>query len=159
MNIVRLQPSETRANIGFTHKITVSAADVAALDADSDSIALLPVTAGMAVLRVGLRLVTPFTSSDEEIITLDLELGDDGAADTLLAATDLLGEPVTYAAAQPNLAYTASNTLHATLTVAVEEPEEPPDPLPDPPELSTVDAGELDIYLHLVDLNALEAIR
>lgn len=67
-------PAETKAATGFTHKVIVTHDDLTDTDA-SQTINLIPVTAGTVVQRAASRLVTSFDSSDAASITTTFKLG------------------------------------------------------------------------------------
>jgi len=87
--------TEARANLGFSHKVIITYADLTSAAANQ-TLTFLPdattpgqLPAGFAVMRSGYRLITPFTGSTISAATLDL--GDKASASRYIAAnaTDL----------------------------------------------------------------------
>ena len=101
MNIRPLSSQESVAT-GFSHEITVTSADTAALvGADVKTLSLLPILAGSILGKVAIVVKTAFgAAADAAFVSLTAALGDGTTATRFLAATQIaaLGTPVTYAA-------------------------------------------------------------
>lgn len=149
-------PEQSVALTGFSHKVVLTYADVAALGAAaSGTIAIFPsantFAAGMCCQRVALNLKTTFDFSDAGITSCLVEVGDGGDTDRLCAQTELAvdgTEILFFAAPQTAYAYPVADTIDAKFTVANGGS----------PLLSETTSGELEIYLMLVDLNDLESL-
>ncbi len=140
-----------------THKVLIEAADVAALGSGtSAALQILPTTgtlpAGTVVRFAGLRLVTAFDASDAGINSLLVEIGDGVDPDRFLAQTQIAvdGTEILWAAAGGlTFAYASADAIDATFTVAGGGT----------PTLAEINAGAVEIYLHvrqLADLNVVQ---
>lgn len=152
-------PSETQLRTGFTHKVIIDYLDIVAMGAVTtltkqifpEGVTTFP--AGTAVLRAALNLITAFDFLDAAIVSLLVEVGDGGDPDRLITSTELAVDgteilfKVSAAATQP-YAYLAADGIDAVFLVAGGAS----------PLLSEATAGKVEIYLELVDLNALEAV-
>ena len=154
MDLIPL-PKETTALTGYTHKVVVDYADVAALGASAAAtLAIYPGTgtfpAGTVCDRVALNLVTAFDFSDAGITSLLVEVGDAGSTARLCAQTQIAvdGTEVLFFAQQTSYAYLVADTIDAVFTAANGGS----------PLLSECTSGKLEIYLGLHDLNNLEVI-
>ena len=152
-------PLETVALTGFTHKVIITHADVAALGSGtSAALAIFPSSgtfpAGTAVFNAALNLTTAFDASDAAVNSLLVEVGDGTDPNRIIDQTEIAadGTEILFAAslvATKPYAYLAADTLDATFTVAGGGS----------PTLAEVNAGELEIYLQIVNLNNLEVVE
>lgn len=151
--------AEVAALTGFTHKAILTFADFTAAAGASDTVAtvqIYPETAGTAfpigtaVTRCAMKLVTAFDASDAAINSLALTVGDGGDVDRFLDSTELAvdGTEITFKASKVTTfphAYTAADGIDAQVTVAGGAS----------PLIDELTSGEVEIYLAIVDLNAL----
>lgn len=164
MKVIAL-PKQTRDSHLATHKVIISYTDVAALGASATgTLALFPINtagaftktfpAGTVARFAGLNLLTAFDFSDAGITSLTAEVGDGTDPNRLLTATELAvdGTEILYkvegAVTQP-YAYLAADTIDVLFTAANGGS----------PLLSECTSGEVEIYLHITDSNALERAR
>jgi hypothetical protein len=141
----------------FNYKAKIGHADVAALGGGTTgTIALYPESgngpAGMYVSRCALNLLTAFDASDAAINSLLIEVGDGGSTARLLAQTEIAADGTEIldkegTAASAGYAYVAADTIDAKFTVAGGAN----------PTLAEINAGEVEIYLQVIDLNQFEA--
>lgn len=146
-------PAESVALTGYSHKVIIEAADVAALATDTAALPIIPASgtfaAGLVCERVALKVVTPFEFSDGDINSLLAEVGDGGDTDRLCAQTETFsGSEVPFFASATNYAYAAADSIDVTFTAAGGLG----------PLLSACTVGELEVYLKLVNLNELESV-
>jgi len=148
--IVQLSPTDSEFHKA-THKITITAADVAAATGtDSGIVQLLPAAGslpvGATVRFAQFQLVTPFDSSDDaDIAGVGMEIGDDGAAARFLTSTELAadGTYISYyaepVATKHPYAYATANAVDAKFTITGGAS----------PTLAEIDSGEVVVYLHV----------
>jgi hypothetical protein len=162
MKIIAL-PLETTAITGYTHKINVTHVDVAALGAAATgTLQIFPygtdtASAGTVVRAMAYKLVTAFDFSDAGITSLTLELGGPGADHTFLAATQIAvdGTEILYAHAISNGTQTipyvlvTADGIDAFFTAANGGS----------PLLSECNAGEIDIFIGIFDMDAVSGIK
>ena len=144
--------SEERLNGGFTHRINITYADLTETAANTaQTIELISLPAGSAVMQAAIRLVTPFEDvSDTGLNTTTLIVGDDGDTDRFIASVELNdnASEVYYKLApvgtttSPHV-YTAANTVDAVFGSMAAK------------ALNDIDAGEINIYLTIADLTKL----
>ena len=141
-------PLETRAGLGFTHKVTITHADLT--DADtSQTIAIFPESgtfpAGTVVTAAAYNLVTEFDDGEDAISDMNLYIGDDGSTTRWVNAAEVSekGTAVAFAASGTYNCYTAANTVDAIFITTGGN-------------LDTLDTGEVQIYLAVSNLNDLE---
>lgn len=154
MKWILLSPTQA-VHLNATHKVVINAADVAALGSGTTgTIALFPRTgtfpAGTRVQFAAINLITPFDASDASINSLLIEVGDGGDTDRLLTQTQLAvdGTEILFASsAGLAYAYPVADTVDALFTVAGGAS----------PTLAEINAGEVEIYFRVSDLNDLEA--
>lgn len=142
---------QEQADTGFTDKFVLTHADLTETGADTDqTIQLLAVKAGTVVgPEVGYKLVIPFEdASDSGFNTTKISVGETDI-DRFLTATEMNknGTEVLYkvtANAVDTLpfAFTATDTIDATVESMSAK------------SLVDIDVGEVHLYLHLFDLNA-----
>lgn len=142
---------QEQAATGFTDKFVLTHADLTETGADTDqTIPLLAVKAGTVVgSEVGYKLVIPFEdASDAALNTTKISVGETDT-DRFLTATEMNknGTEVLYkvtANAVDTLpfAFTADDTIDATVESMSAK------------SLVDIDVGEVHLYLHLFDLNA-----
>jgi len=154
MKILTLTPQE-RTLLLATHKVVLTYADLTAA-ATTQTIQIFPtsgnVPVGTVVRFAGSNLTTAFDFSDASINSLLLEVGDDGDTDRFLTQTEIAADgteiiyKTTAASSQP-YAYNTANAIDAFLTVAGGGS----------PLLNEATSGVVEIYLHITDLNDLEA--
>jgi hypothetical protein len=153
MKWILLSPTQRR-ELNATHKVVLTASDVAALGSGTTgTIALFPRTgtfpAGTRVQFAAINLITAFDASDASVNSLLIEVGDGGDTDRLLTQTELAvdGTEVLFKAAAGNAyAYPVADTVDALFTVAGGAS----------PTLAEINAGEVEIYFQVSDLNDLE---
>jgi hypothetical protein len=156
MKLIPLAP-QTTALTGATHKVSIKAADVAALAGASAALAILPPSgtfgAGMFVEVIAHNLITAFDSSaDASINSLLAEVGDGGDTDRLLTQTEVAldGTEVLFKAGTGiGMAYSVADTVDVTFTVAGGAS----------PTLAEIDSGEMELYLRVFNLNDFEIVR
>jgi len=141
-------PLETSAASGFTHKVTITHADLT--DADtSQTLAIYPESgsfaAGTCVTRVGYNLVTEFDDAEDAVSDMNLYVGDDGSTTRWVNGVEVSekGTAVAYGISATANCYTAANTVDAIFITTGGN-------------LDTLDTGEVQIYLAVTDLNSLE---
>lgn len=158
MKSVMLSPTDRVFNLA-THKLIITYADIAALGAATTGvIALVPTSgtfpAGTTFRFAGMHLVTAFDFSDTGITSLTAQVGDGGDTDRLLTATEICVDgteilhKVEGAVTQP-YALLAADTIDVLFTCANGGT----------PTLAECTVGEVEIYLHITDANALERAR
>lgn len=164
MKVIALPPQSRQFHLA-THKVIISYTDIAALGASATgTLALLPINtagaftktfpAGTVARFAGLNLITAFDFSDTGITSLTVQIGDGSDTDRLLTSTELAVDgteilwKVEGATTQP-YAYLAADTIDALFTAANGGT----------PTLAECTSGEVEIYLHVTDSNALERAR
>lgn len=164
MKVISL-PAQSRNFHLATHKVIITAADVAGLGASATgTLALFPINTnglftktapiGTVARFAGLNLITPFDFSDTGITSLTAQVGDGGDTDRLLTATEICVDgteilhKVEGAVTQP-YALLAADTIDVLFTCANGGT----------PTLAECTVGEVEIYLHITDANALERAR
>ena len=142
-------PIETQAALGFTHKVVIKAtADATTTDltaaATTQTLNVLPASggnfaAGHVVLRTGYRLVTAFSGGAASALTV--QVGDSAAANTFITAQSVWGAatPINHVVSQTGKAYNAADNIRVLITATGAN-------------VSTITAGELHLYVQLVDL-------
>ena len=164
MKVISL-PSQSRQFQLATHKVILTAADVAGLGASATgTLALFPINTngsftktvpvGTVARFAGMNLITAFDFSDAGITSLTIEVGDGADPNRLLTATEICVDgteilhKVEGAVTQP-YAYLAADTIDVLFTCANGGT----------PTLAECTVGEVEIYLHITDNNALERAR
>ena len=146
--------SEAIINKGFSHKIILDYADVAAGGAATTTTKQIfpegtgTFAAGLAVLRCAAKLVTAFDFSDAGITSLTLEVGDGTDPNRFLDSMELAvdGTEVLYkigAVATSPYAYLVADGIDALFTVANGGS----------PLVNECTSGKVEIYLLLSDLS------
>lgn len=148
MNLFRLSAEEQRATGGATHRANITHADLTEATVNTAQvIQLAPVINGSLVKVKGALLKTPFkNSADAAFNTTAVTVGDGNSADRFLTSTELNanGAYVTAkAGVAGDFAYTGADTVDITFNAMAAK------------ALSSLDTGELDVFLALVDLNSL----
>ena len=139
-------PAETKAATGFTHKVIVTFNDLTLTTADADqTLELLSVPAGTLVEKAAIKLVTPFEDlSDTAFNDTQVQLGDGGDTDRFVTATQVNdnGTEVYYKshANTTAYAYTSADTIDLLVESMAAK------------ALNDFDAGELHVYLSVVEL-------
>jgi hypothetical protein len=153
-------PFETTALKGWTHKVIITAADVAALGAaTTGTLQIVPDVAadtnpaGMAVLAAALNLTTAFDASDAAINSLTVEIGDGGDTNRFLGPTEIAvdGTEILFEVSRVTTfpyGYTAADGIDAFFTVGGGAS----------PLLNEINSGQVEIYLRLQDLNEMEVV-
>jgi len=144
---LQLLPLETAAQVGFTHRITLTHEDLTQATANTaQTIPILSVPAGAYVRDCATYLETAFAdASDTAFNTTAIIIGDDGDTDRLLASTELNvnGTEViwqgTVAANVPYI-FTAANTIDLIVGSMAAK------------SLSDIDTGKLVVYLNVAHL-------
>lgn len=161
MEVIRFSEQEERA-YGFTHKVILDHTDLTAAAGAADTTATIQifpglstatVPAGTVVARAGFNLITAFDASDAAINSLLLEVGDGNDTDRFIPqkelavdGTEVLFWVTSHATTTLPFAYTASDGIDAKFTVAGGAS----------PLIDELNAGKVEIYLHISDLNKLE---
>lgn len=141
--------SEERVLSGFTQRFNLTHADLTESTANTaQTIAILSVLEGFFVYRAAMRLKTAFKdASDAAFNTNTLIVGDDGNDDRYIASAELNenGSEVLAKEQASTCAYTylADNTIDAIVGSMSAK------------SLSNIDTGEVDIFLGVVDLDAI----
>lgn len=144
-------PRDTAAGTGFTHLIILTFDDLTEVTANTaQTIALLAVQAGDAVLRAATLLKTAFTdASDAAFNTTAAVIGDGGDTDRFIASQELNsnGTEVFYKVhpSTTPFVYTAADTIDIVVSAMAAK------------ALNDIDAGELHVYLGIARLEALSA--
>jgi len=138
-------PIETKASTGFTHKVILTNADFTAAAA-TQTFSLLPVAAGSVISNAAHKLVTPLVSSDATLVSAAYTLGNTATATSIMSSTEVLGtatEVVNKAmtVTAPVAITAADQFVVAAFTATTAK------------LLSSVTAGEIHIYLQVVDTN------
>ena len=138
-------PIETKASTGFTHKVILTNADFTAAAA-TQTFNLLPVAAGSVISNAAHKLVTPLVSSDNTLTSAAYSLGNTATATSVMSSTEVLGTAteVVYKAmtvTTPVAITAADQFVVAAFTATTSK------------LLSSVTAGEIHIYLQVVDTN------
>lgn len=140
---------QTAACLGFTHRVEVTYADLSGTS-DTQTLELISVPAGTAVLGAGFKLVTPFDFSDAAINACGVEVGDGSDPNRFIVSTEtaLDGTEIDFwvtanTTATLPYAYNAADTIDALFTVAGGAS----------PDTGEATAGEIHIFLRLADLN------
>ncbi len=135
------------SNGGYTHRVVLTYADLTETAANgTQTIALLSLLAGQAVLRCALRVATALAdASDAAFNSVLLEVGDGGDTDRYLTSTQLNvnGTEVLYKlhpSTTPNV-YVADDTVDALFTPGTGK------------ILTDIDVGELTLLFEVADLN------
>jgi hypothetical protein len=147
-------PNETKAAFGFTHKVILDHTDLTDTDA-AQTINLIPVVAGTVVKSAATRLVSVFDSSDALTITTTVEIGhNDTTADpnAFIASQELnpSGDELFYRV-------NPSTTPHAFLEGTAASPKyiQAAFACTAGDSLADHNTGELEVFLEIVDVNAL----
>lgn len=138
-------PIETKASTGFTHKVILTNADFTAAAA-TQTFSLLQVPAGSVISNAAHKLVTPLVSSDATLTSAAYSLGNTATATSVMSSTEVLGtatEVVNKAmtVTTPVAITAADQFVVAAFTATANK------------LLSSVTAGEIHIYLQIVDTN------
>lgn len=162
MKAFKLGPDTVRET-GYNYKWIIKAADlVAATGASGTSVTLqlFPFTsgetfpAGTCVHRAAFNLITAFDASDASINSLLGELGDGTDPNRFVGQTQLAvdGTEILFDAGAVSTrpyAYLAADTLDFKVTVAGGGD----------PTVEELNAGEIEVYAFITDLNALESVQ
>jgi hypothetical protein len=149
-------PVATARRTGFTHKCTLTYEDVAALgDNATGHIHILGLTAdtipaGSAVTRVAWNLTTPFTVGGGTTATaLTCAIADEDAGTTFVSATETaaVATHVHYVLSNTAGALTSASSLIASFELTAGAGDA---------HLAHAATGQLDIYMQLISLEALQ---
>jgi hypothetical protein len=149
-----LSAEEQRAS-GFTHKWNIGYADLVTAGAATTTAAftLFDGVAGLMVTRAAVNVITAFDSSDASTNANVLIVGDSTDPNRFVAGTEthvdgseVLWYVAPYAVDTLPYAYLTALDITCLFTVAGGTPFH-----------NELTAGEVEIYLHLFDLNKLEA--
>jgi hypothetical protein len=142
-------PYETKAATGYTHKIVLDHTDLTtAADNTAQTITLITLPADTIVKDAATHLVTSFQLTGTTAYNSNtIQVGVSGTTDQLIASQQINtnGTPVTsrrFAADNP-IGYTASTPIIATVASMASY------------DLLELNAGEIHIFLAVVDLNKL----
>ena len=138
-------PIETKASTGFTHKVIIEEPDFTAA-ANTQTLNLLSVPAGSVIRAAAHKLVTPLVSSDGTLVNLAYTLGNTDSATSVMSSTEVLGAATevvfkAMTATAPVAITAASQFVVAAFTATSAK------------LINTVTAGEIHVYLTVVDLN------
>lgn len=142
-------PAETKAATGYTHKVVLTHnALTESADNTAQTLTLLTVPANSIITDAATRLVTPFQRTGTAAYNSNtIVVGIAGTTNQLLASQQVNanGTPVTAARFNSNtpVVYTASTPIIATVASMASY------------DLAELDAGEIHIFLAVVDLNAI----
>lgn len=141
-------PIETKASTGFTHKVIIVAADFTSAT-NTQTLSLLPVAPGAVISNAAHKLVTELVSSDGTLVSAAYSLGNTASAASVMSSTEVLGIHASTIAHKamtvtaPVAITAADQSVVAAFTATAAK------------VLSTVTAGEIHVYLQVVDTNAL----
>ena len=138
-------PAETKAATGFTHKVIIEKADFTSAT-NTQTLSLLSAPEGTVIKSAAHKLVTPLVSSDGTLISAAYTLGITASAASVMSSTEVLGTAteVVYKAmtvTAPVAITAASQSVVAVFTATSAK------------ALNTVTAGEIHVYLQVVDTN------
>lgn len=142
-------PIETKASTGFTHKVTLShTALTTSADNTAQTLTLLTLPADSIIKDAATHLVTPFQLTGTTAYNSNtIVVGVAGTTDQLIASQQINanGTPVTARRFNSNtpVVYAASTPIIATVASMASY------------DLAELDAGEIHIFLSVVDLNNL----
>lgn len=142
-------PAETKAATGYTHKVVLTHnALTQSADNTSQTLTLLTLPADSIVKDVATHLVTPFQLTGTTAYNSNtIVVGVAGTTDAFIASQQINanGTPVNVRRFNSNtpLAYTASTPIIATVASMAAY------------DLLELNAGEIHIFLSVVDLNAI----
>ena len=139
-------PIETKASTGFTHKVILTNADFTAA-AETQTFNLLPVAAGSVISNAAHKLVTPLVSSDATLVSAAYTLGNTATATSIMSSTQVLG---VHASDVANKAMTVTTPVAIT---AADQFVVAAFTATTAKLLNTITAGEIHIYLQVVDTN------
>jgi hypothetical protein len=147
-------PAETKAAFGYTHKVIIDHNDLTDAD-DAQTINLIPVTAGTVVKAAATNMTSVFDSSDVDTITTTVKIGHDDTTaddDAFITSQELnpSGTEVFYKvnpAATPFVfvAGTAASPKYIQAAFACTTGD----------SLAAHNTGELEVFLHIANVNAL----
>lgn len=157
-------PDQTRLESGFSHKVIVDYTDLSGTAATTKTLTFFPdstssgMTAGSAILRTGMQMITPFVGTSITAVTLTLGDGATAARYIAAASTDLVTAAATNTKEQvasgtgAPYAYTGKNVADGnnkllglfTATGA---------------NLTALTAGKVEIYFCLVDMAGLSDVK
>ena len=147
-------PAETKAAFGYTHKVILTHEDLTDAD-DAQTINLIPVVAGTAVKSAATRLVSVFDSSDAATITTTVEIGhNETSADPNAFITSQELNP---SGTEVFYKVNPSTTPYAFLEGTVASPKyvQAAFACTSGDSLADHNTGELEVFLEIVDVNAL----
>lgn len=138
---------EDRLASGYTHRVNVRYTDLNDTAALTKTLAIYPQSGtagvGTSVRRAAARVITPFVGC----ATLTLQVGDGSDTDRNLASFDLKAAADTYGVGVPSTTpsvFNAADTVDALFTATTNN-------------LTSLTAGEVDIYLCIADLSKLKS--
>jgi hypothetical protein len=147
-------PYETKAAFGYTHKVILDHNDLTDTD-DAQTINLIPVVAGTVVKAAATNMTSVFDSSDADTITTTVKIGHDDTTaddDAFITSQELnpSGTEVFYKvnpAATPFVfvAGTAASPKYIQAAFACTTGD----------SLAAHNTGELEVFLHIANVNAL----
>jgi hypothetical protein len=147
-------PYESKAAFGYTHKVILDHNDLTDTD-DAQTINLIPVVAGTVVKAAATNMTSVFDSSDADTITTTVKIGHDDTTaddDAFITSQELnpSGTEVFYKvnpAATPFVfvAGTAASPKYIQAAFACTTGD----------SLAAHNTGELEIFLHIANVNAL----
>lgn len=141
-------PNNTKTGFSYTHKVVITADDLTSAT-NAQTLSLFPVKPGTVITHAAHKLVTEFASSDETLVSNAYSLGNTAAATSIMSATEVLGEHAS------TVAYKASTATAPVMITAADQSVVAAFTATTAKALNTSNAGEIHIYLHVADTNAL----
>lgn len=140
---------QLQAALGCTHEVRITHADLTETTADADQTLTISVIAGDLFQVIAMALVTPFSdASDAAFNSTQITVGDGNDADEFLVQTQINenGTEIDYRWGTGDAyAYTAADTVDILIESMTGK------------SLSNLDAGELVLFVKLVNLADLAA--
>lgn len=134
--------NEAFINRAYNLKVNIKYTDLTDTAGLTKTVAIWPSSgnagAGTAIIRAATKVITAFVGC----ATLGVEIGDDGDVDRNMVSSDMKATAATWKVAVPSTTpsvLSAANTIDALFTATTNN-------------LSALTAGEVDIYLEIIDL-------
>ena len=147
-------PYESKAAFGYTHKVILDHNDLTDTD-DAQTINLIPVVAGTVVKAAATNMTSVFDSSDADTITTTVKIGHDDTTaddDAFITSQELnpSGDEVFYKVNPSATPFvftegTAASPKYIQAAFACTTGD----------SLADHNAGELEVFLHIANVNAL----
>ena len=148
--LVDVLPTEERLTMHATHRMRVFASDLTEAAANTAQVLnLMPVSVGMRVSSVTTKLLTSFQELGTAAFnTTAITVGDSAAANTFVASQECnhyAATPVQFKQSSGGKIYTAADNVTLTVNAMAGY------------ALSSLNAGELHVFIELVDVNGYDA--